>query len=172
MKKITIGIVIVVLAVVAILLVSFSKKNKSVENFDNQNTTDTGASPSDEKLTGKEVPGDSEMIKIVNETMVLFAESVKKKDFSDLYNSIAKLWQNQITPEKIETAFKSLLDANVDITGIKGKDPVFSEKPYIDSKGILLVKGYYLIQPYAVNFNLGYLFEYPVWKLINIEVNL
>ncbi|MCX7974949.1 MAG: hypothetical protein N3B16_10710 [Candidatus Aminicenantes bacterium] len=48
---------------------------------------------------------------------------------------------------------------------------MLSEPPVIDNSGVLRLRGYYATQPYKVNFDLGYLYEHPKWKLVATNIH-
>lgn len=121
----------------------------------------------------KTIPSDSDLVKLVNNSIQLFGQAVKGDDFSIFYSSISKLWQGQTTSEKLRDIFNSFVDQKIDITILNDTTPVFSEKPTIDENGVLILKGYYSYKDYQpVNFQVKYIYEYPDWKLIGIKVNL
>ncbi len=121
----------------------------------------------------KTIPSDTDLVKLTNDSIQLFAEAVKNNDFSVFYSSISKFWQNQITPEKIQDIFKSFVDQKIDITNLKDTDLVFTEKPIINEDEILILKGYYPYQNSStINFQLKYIYEYPNWKLMGIKIGL
>jgi hypothetical protein len=120
-----------------------------------------------------ETPDEGELKSMTESSLISFGRAVKKKDFSELYEKIASVWQKQTTPEKLETAFKTFLDKQIDLlSAIKGMEPVFSRPPAIDSNGVLVVKGYYPTKPNRIIFELKYLDEEGGWKLVGIDVNL
>ena len=88
-----------------------------------------------------EMPSDSEMKQMVQETMLNFAAAVNAKDFSDFYPKVSSVWQKQITSEKMEATFKPFSDNDIDLTVLKGHSPAFTEKPYISKEGVLFIKG-------------------------------
>ena len=45
---------------------------------------------------------------MTEETLTLFGEALKEKDFSTFYEDIAAIWQKQTTPEKLMESFKSM----------------------------------------------------------------
>ena len=121
----------------------------------------------------KIIPTDSDVIKLVNGSIQLFGEAVKNEDFSVFHSLVAKIWQAQTTPEDLKASFITFIDNKVDLTVLSNTTPFLSEKPIIDSDGLLILKGYYSYQNYPpVNFQLKYIYEYPEWKLVGIKIDL
>ncbi len=118
----------------------------------------------------KQVPSDEVLSEMVNESVLLLGNAINRKDFSDFYNQIAKLWQSQTDEPSLRTAFQDFIEKQIDLTIVASESPVLSEKPFIDGDGVLNMKGYYPTRPYAVHFELRFLYEYPEWKLAGIHI--
>jgi hypothetical protein len=116
------------------------------------------------------VPADAELIIVTNNSVLLLGRAINANDFSSLYSSTAKIWQNQTTPDALKQIFKSFIDQNIDLTVIEGKNPEFSEKASIDENGRLVLKGFYLVPPAKFVFTLKYIQEDKQWKLVGINV--
>ena len=126
----------------------------------------------DSKPKPGEMPTDSLMEQMVQETMLNFAAAVNTRDFSTFYSKISKVWQKQVTKEKMEATFQPFSDSGIDLTVLKGHSPAFTEKPYISSEGILFIEGKYDVSQGEVLFNHKYVYEASVWKLLGINVNI
>ena len=120
---------------------------------------------------GKEIPPQEILVKLCNESLAEFAAAVNARDFSSFHASIAKRWQADITKEALLDAFKSFCDQQVDLTVLRDLAPVFDEEPTFDDNGFLAIKGHYPTEPSVVQFNLGYEYEHPDWKLVRIDVS-
>jgi len=120
----------------------------------------------------KTVPAKRELIAMTTGSVMALANAVNRDDFSGFYNSVSKLWQSQTNTDELREAFKQFIERKIDLTGIQGVNPVYSEKPYLDNNGWLILAGYYPTEPMQVHFSLKYIFEYPEWKLASIRINL
>lgn len=98
------------------------------------------------------MPSTGQLKKMVGETMLDFARAVNARDFSGFYAKVSESWQKQVTVEQLAATFKAFSDNNVDLTVLKGHDPVFTEKPLINDKGLLILKGEYEVYPIGVPF--------------------
>lgn len=119
---------------------------------------------------GKEIPSKEMLASIINETLWLLGSGINRNDFNDFYIHISRLWQSQTDELSLKKAFNEFIEKKIDLTIVQGHTPVLSEAPYIDQDGVLRLKGYYPTQPYLMQFDLGYLYEHPSWKLISINV--
>jgi hypothetical protein len=122
------------------------------------------------KATKGEIPAEDQLIDLTNRSMAILARAVDRDDFSDFHASIAKLWQQQITKEALRDRLAVFIEKKIPLTVIEGVSPVFSEKPYFDSDGLLVLKGRYPSQPYEVVFELDYFNEESAWKLFGFNV--
>ncbi len=125
-----------------------------------------------DKKISKEIPPDSILIRLSNQSIIELGKSINKRDFEDFYLSIAKFWQLRTNKEELMKAFQSFIDNNINLVGISGVDPVISEKPSFNKDDFLLISGYYPTEPAMVYFHLKFTYEHPEWKLVGIKVNL
>ena len=124
------------------------------------------------KIKPEIVPPEAEIKSLAQHTMLDFALGLKAKDFLKLYKNIAKIWQDQSSLDEFSRIFKSFIDKNVNLTGIKDLEPVLEKPPYLDNNGLLCVQGSYATKPSKTAFNLKYLLENGAWKLVGIKVNM
>lgn len=132
------------------------------------NVTVAPSSPSPSKA----VPPDTELQPLVTDSLVQFNRAVQSKDFSSLYNSLSRVWQEQTTPEKLKKSFQEFIDKQVNISGVADAAPKLTPRPTIDNRGVLIVAGEYPTKPSTVNFRLEYLKEADQWKLVGINVTV
>ncbi len=118
------------------------------------------------------MPEEKELRDLIMESLDEFNQAVKQEDFGDFYDQVAKVWQKQTTPEKLQALFQSFIDQQVDFTPALSLDPVFDSPPAIDEKGILIAKGTLPSKPSKVRFELGYIRELPDWKLVKINITV
>lgn len=121
--------------------------------------------------TTRQVPSETEIKKLTDSTLLSFNSAVQSKDFDAFYKSIAKLWQDETTPDKLADTFKDYVEKKLDIGSVvKTVKPTFEPAPEINSDGVLIVQGSYPIKPDKLTFVLKYLNEYGTWKLVGINV--
>ena len=153
-----------------------STGNTSSENpFDSTNQSDTTASrPGETKPDASKgtLPAEGELQYLVRETMLDFNNAIQTADFNAFYSKISKQWQEQITPEQMETQFQPF------ITGQASFGEIEDMTAQIKSKGtrkqsrqnFLDVKGEYPTSPIPTTFDLSYISEDGDWRLFKIQV--
>ena len=100
-----------------------------------------------------------------------FNKAVQDKSFADFHKECATQFREEVSVEKFNEAFKEFMDKGVDISAIEKVDPVFDAPAKVDPDGVLALNGSYPGKP-VVAFQLKYVFEDDMWKLIAINVNL
>lgn len=88
------------------------------------------------------------------------------------YESIAEIWKNQSSKDEFVKIFKSFMDKNIDLTGVRALKPVFEKPPYLDSNGLLRIKGFYATEPSKTALTLKYFSEKAAWKLVGINIKM
>ena len=109
---------------------------------------------------------------LVNQTMADLASAIKTKDFKLLYAKISKQWQSEITPMKLSGVFKDFTEKKIDLTNLKDIRPEFTEYPFRDIRGWLVLQGHYPTKPFAVVFIFKYLKEGSAWKLNSVNLSV
>jgi hypothetical protein len=117
------------------------------------------------------VPSETELKSMTLDTLLTFNKGVQAKDFTGFYKEIAKVWQEQTSPEKLKGIFQDFIDKELDIAPIKKLEPVFNKPAEINSDGVLVINGYYPTTPKRVVFRLQYLQEGSDWKLVGIKLD-
>jgi hypothetical protein len=128
--------------------------------------------PEEIKQQKKAIPPMYELRIMTNNAVMALAVAINRNDFSGFYDSISRLWQSQTSKYELREIFKEFIKKNIDLTIIENKTPIYKEKPYLDKNELLVLEGYYSTKPYTVNFRLKYIYEYPVWKLFGIYINI
>lgn len=121
--------------------------------------------------TGK-VPSDKELKALALDSLLSFNDALQTKSFEKFYNKIAKLWQKEVTPEKLLQIFQSFIDKEIDISSIAKLAPTFAKAPAVNDDGLLVIQGSYPTQPSRVSFELKYVYEDESWKLAGINVQV
>jgi len=118
------------------------------------------------------VPTDKELKKLALDSLLLFNVAIQTKSFEDFYGHTAKLWQKEVTPEKLLEIFQSFIDKKINIALIVKAEPAFEGTPAVNEDGFLVIKGSYPTQPSKVFFELKYVYEDESWKLVAINVQV
>ncbi len=118
------------------------------------------------------IPADDQLKSLVHGTMTDFSKAVATGDFEPFHSTISARWQAQITAAQLRQVFGQFVDQKVDLSGVPALAPVLTAAPSTSNEGLLLLSGFYPLQPQPLQFELKYLYEYPQWKLFGIHVNL
>lgn len=118
-------------------------------------------------------PSEEAQTRLVKETMHAFALAILSKDFTEFYNTrLAKPFQQQYSKEAFQNKFQVFIDKNIDLRVLDGYTPRFDEKPGLDDKGFLVLKGYYPTRPSIAIFDMKFMKIGDMWKLIRLFVNI
>jgi len=117
-------------------------------------------------------PNAEEAMQLVKETMRHFAHAVNRKDMTDLHAYAAAVFQKQVSVEKLNNAFKSFMEMQVDFTVLDKMNPHLDSQPKVKEDGTLILEGTYPTTPNKVYFVLKYMRGKAVWKLVGINVEI
>jgi len=120
----------------------------------------------------KDLPEQEVLERMASDTVELFADAVRQKDFHRLHGEVARLWASRVTPEELMQAFAPFMKKDLDMTGYDQVAPVFSEPPVINAEDTLVLKGYFPHERGPLRFRMEFVFEYPEWKLRGIDMRL
>jgi hypothetical protein len=116
------------------------------------------------------LPGPAELNRLVTSTLLALNEAITKKDFQPFYQSISKRWQQNTSPEKLQTNFEPFIENKLDMKSIADVDPVFSDKPILNMENQFSVSGRYEAKDLKLEFTISFQFENSAWKAINIHL--
>ncbi len=132
----------------------------------------------------KQIPLRDDLNLLTGSTMKIFRESIEAGDMSPFYNYMSDSFTIGITLERLQNAYQSYIDANHDLTGIELLAPTFQELPVFEDIGlgideedfttiedVMILKGYYPLDPRPVPFKLSYVYEHPEWKLFQFQIS-
>ena len=127
--------------------------------------SDTGNRP--------EMPEESEQVRLVRESISVFARSANAGGMTGLYRHISELWRGQTSVEELDEIFRAFIDAEqLDLTVLDRYTPQFTEAPLIDGNGVLRIKGFYPTEPDEAHFEQSYVYEGTGWKLIGFSLHI
>jgi hypothetical protein len=78
---------------------------------------------------GKPVPSDEKLKALIRQTLLAFNQAVAEKSFAGFHAQISRTWQEQIAPQKLREIFAAFIDQRIDISSIKGVEPILTEPP-------------------------------------------
>ena len=118
------------------------------------------------------VPADKELKALALDSLLAFNKGIETKSFQIFYDQISKLWQKEVTSEKLLQIFQSFIDKKINIAPIAQLEPAFEGTPAVNEDGLLVIKGSYPTEPSKVFFELKYVYEDPAWKVAGINVQV
>ncbi len=117
-------------------------------------------------------PTESDQVKLVAETMHVFALCVNEKSMAKFHAYSSSLMQKQYAPQKLDEAFAPFYKTGKDFTVLDNLSPVFDEKPSLNTEGVLVIKGHYPTKPSQVFFKQEYIYEGLGWKVLGLSVEI
>jgi len=93
-------------------------------------------------------------------------------NYTVLHAKLAKPFRDQFSPDRLKQAFKSFADQKIDWGLIATKPPVATSESKIDSRGALLLRGYFDTRPSRVTYDLDFLPSGGEWKPIKLNVDV
>lgn len=116
------------------------------------------------------MPNEAELRKLVKETLLEFNKAVRADNFDPFYATISEYWKKQISPAELAAALHDFVDKKVDVSIIGNLTAKFDPAPVIDDNGFLVISGKYLNKDGRLSFQMKYLLEGGVWKLVGMDV--
>jgi len=110
--------------------------------------------------------------KLIKTYLLTFNDANLTGNYSVLHAKLAKPFRDQFNPDKLQQAFKSFADQKVDLGIIAAKQPIASTPSTIDSRGALVVRGYFDTAPSRVVYELDFVPSEEEWKPISIHVSV
>lgn len=125
-----------------------------------------------EAPAARAVPPDEDVVRLVNQSTLVFAEAVYEKSMARFWNHLSVLWQGQTDAAQLEEVFGPFYQLDSDLRILKGFAPVFTAPPAVDHRGVLIVTGHYPTTPDKFHFEQSYIFEGVGWKLVGFSANI
>jgi hypothetical protein len=119
-----------------------------------------------------QVPDEQNQVKLVNESMLVFAQSVKEKSMSKFHQHVSNVWQQSYTIAQLDEAFGVFYELESDLRILKNFSPVFDSKPIVNDEGNMVISGQYPTKPSKMYFKQTYVYEGLSWKLIGFSANI
>ena len=117
------------------------------------------------------IPSDDEQEILIRTTLMTLNDANLTGNYSVLYDKSAKVFRDQMSAEKLSAGFKVFRDKKVNLDSVVIEDIDSTSKPTIDSDGVLQLKGKFKDDTKQIRFDLKYVQEGELWKLIGINVN-
>lgn len=125
-----------------------------------------------EESPAAQMPSEREQIKLVRDSMHVFAVSVREGNMSKMHDHVSSLWQDQFSVGQFDDAFGSFYQFGDALLVLDEHTPQFSDAATVNDEGILILKGFYPTQPNKLHFEHKYIYEGLGWKLMGLNVNI
>ena len=93
-------------------------------------------------------------------------------NYTVLQARLAKPFREQFNAERLKKVFKPFNDKKIDYGIIAAKPPVASSESKIDSRGALILRGYFDTKPSRVSYELDFIPSEGEWKPIKLNVHV
>lgn|GEM_PF-2970307 len=131
----------------------------------------------------KQIPLRDDLHELTGETIALFRAAVEAGNMESFYDYMSDSFTIGITLERLQQAYQPYVDADVDLMGIQDLVPVYLELPIFTDvsigfdpddfeviQDVMVLEGYYPLEPLPVPFKFSYVYEHPDWKLFQFLV--
>ena len=93
-------------------------------------------------------------------------------NYTVLHAKLAKPFREQFNPERLKNVFKTFADQKADWGLIAAKSPIVTTPSAIDSRGALVLRGYFDTAPSRLNYELDFIPSEGEWKPIMLNVHV
>ena len=118
------------------------------------------------------VPSDQLQEVLIKASLLTFNDANLTGNYGVLHAKLSKPFRDQFSPEKLKQAFKAFADKKIDLGVIVLKPPVATAASMIDSRGALVLRGYFDTTPNRASFELDFLPSEGEWKPFMIHVTV
>ena len=119
-----------------------------------------------------EIPDDDDQDIMIRSTLMTFNDANVTGNYSVLIAKASSQFQQQVTPEKLSTAFEGFRKNKFYIDDVVTADYDSYEKAKVDGEGVLTLAGVFKTDELTVKYSLRYAKNDNVWKLLGINVDV
>ena len=125
-----------------------------------------------EETHSAQMPSEKKQIKLVSDSMHVFALSIKEKSMLKMFNHVSNLWKKQFSVEKFDETFGSFYKFGDSLMLLDQRSPQFFSKPILNKDGVLIIEGFYSTKPKQLYFEQKYIYEGLSWKLMGFNISV
>ena len=118
-----------------------------------------------------EIPSDDDQDVLVRTTLMTFNDANMTNNYSVLMAKASKELQTQASVDKMQSAFETFRKNELFFEDVVTADYDSSEKAKIDNDGALVLAGVFKTDDMEVKYNLRYIQNNNIWKLLGINVS-
>ena len=116
------------------------------------------------------LPSDDEQEILIKATLMSFNDANMTGNYTVLYDKSAKPFRAQLSVEKLREAFNVFHEKKINIESIVAAEIAASKTPKIDDNGVLQLQGRFKDDEKRIRFDLKFLQEDGIWKILGINV--
>ena len=116
------------------------------------------------------LPTDTEQEILIKATLMTFNDANLTGNYSVLFDKSSAPFRRQITAAKLSDAFKVFRDKKINMDSVVASE-IDSSTPSMDGDGVLQLKGRFKDDEKKIRFDLKFVKEDGVWRLLGINVN-
>jgi hypothetical protein len=120
----------------------------------------------------QQVPDEVLLEILVKTTLSTFNDANLTGNYAVMHAKMSEPFRAQFSPERLAEIFKGFRDQHVNLGAIVAKSPIFTEPAQINSKGTLLLYGYFDTAPSRVYYLLEFIISEGLWKPTRVDVNV
>ncbi len=118
------------------------------------------------------VPDLASLEAMAEEAIHNLALALRMDDFGHFHAGVSALWQAASTADEIRASFAPFAGRGAELDDYSARKPVFNAAPRIDEQGVLRLEGSIPSESGVLRFDMGFVFEYPNWKLRGLRLSL
>src|SRR5262249_27522680 len=93
-------------------------------------------------------------------------------DYRVFHARLSEPFRKQYPPDRLKVTFKEFNEKSVDIDIVTALTPTYDQRPYVDTEGRLVLRGFFPTEPSRVSFEMAFISGEGEWKLIRINVKV
>lgn len=117
------------------------------------------------------MPTQEVVVGLIHDTFGLFADAIKKGDFTEFYNAWDQERRQSTSIEKLNAGYKEPIEKKIDFSFTTEMIPTVARAPQLQGN-LMYIEWFYNLWEKKLQFAVTYLFTNSVWKMhwINIAV--
>ena len=118
-----------------------------------------------------EIPSDDDQDVLIRTTLMTFNDANMTGNYNVLFAKASKQFQSQLSADQLSTAFEPFRKKELFFEDVVTADYDSYEKATFDAEGALVLAGVFKTDEMKVKYNLRFVQNNKVWKLLGINVD-
>lgn len=116
-----------------------------------------------------QIPSPTQLTLLLQQTMAALGQANITGNYTVLHALSAPTFQKLNSPDRLAQIF-SVVRAKIDITPVILYQPVLTNAPQLNDKGLLRLVGYYATSPSNITFDVSFVVHAGMWRLEAISI--